>query len=155
MIAPMRDWPARRWAVAGAGALATVLVVGIPTALIPTGVFGRGVPAPMWAWPVLLTTATLSGLLTATYVAAPGSGLLQARDPARRGGMAGGFLTFLAVGCPTCNKIALLALGASGAIRWFAPLQPALAVVGVVLLGYALRRRLEGERACPIPVSRS
>jgi hypothetical protein len=31
--------------------------------------------------------------------------------------MAGGLLVYLAVGCPFCNKIALFALGASGAIR--------------------------------------
>lgn len=133
-----------------AAAVGTVLVVGIPTALIPTGVFGRGVPAPLWAWPVLLVTAVLSGLLTATYVAGPGVEVSPGREPGRRGGMAGGFLAYLAVGCPTCNKVALLALGSSGAIHWFAPLQPVLAVLGVVLLMYALRKRLAGERACPI-----
>ena len=133
-----------------AAAVGTVLIVGIPTALLPTGVFGRGVPAPLWAWPVLLMTAILSGLLTATYVARPGFESLQGRESGRRGGMAGGFLAYLAVGCPTCNKVALLALGSSGAIDWFAPLQPVLAVLGVVLLMYALRKRLAGERACPI-----
>jgi hypothetical protein len=152
--ATIGGWPTRRWVVAGASTVGTVLLVGIPTALVPTGVFGRGVPAPMWAWPVLLTTATLSGLLTATYVAAAGPQVVQPKDPGRRGAMAGGFLTYLAVGCPTCNKVALLALGASGAIRWFAPLQPALAGIGVLLLMYALRKRLAGARACPLPVSR-
>jgi hypothetical protein len=44
-------------------------------------------------------------------------------------------------------------LGSSGAIRWFAPVQPFLALAGIGLLGYALRRRLAGERACPIDTS--
>jgi hypothetical protein len=65
--------------------------------------------------------------------------------------MLGGFLAYLAIGCPTCNKVALLALGSSGAINWFAPLQPWLAAVSILALAYALRRRLAGERACPLP----
>ena len=47
-----------------------------------------------------------------------------------------------------CNKIALLALGYTGALQWFAPVQPLLAVGAVALLGYALWRRLRGEIAC-------
>lgn len=91
----------------------------------------------------------------------PSRGLVEERERAHdeglagtsldgRGGMAGGVLAHLAAGCPTCNKIALLAPGASGAIRWFAPVQPFLAVLGVLLLTYALRRRLGGERSGPI-----
>ncbi len=149
----MRQWTARRWVVAAAGAAVTVLVVGVPTALIPTGVFGRGVPAPWWAWPALVVTAGLSGLVTATYVRQAGDTRDEAdpADPGRKGGLVGGLLTYLAVGCPTCNKVALLALGSSGAVRWFAPVQPALALAGIAFLAYALRRRLLGERACPLP----
>ncbi len=147
----MRGWPRRRWVVAGASAAATILVVGVPTVLIPTPWFGREVPVTAWAWPVLLVTAALSGLVTATYVALPGAASQAAGESLSRAGMAGGLLTYFAVGCPVCNKIALLALGASGAIHWFAPAQPFLAVAGIGLLGYALRRRLAGERACPLP----
>jgi hypothetical protein len=147
----MADWPLRRWLVAAGTAFATVVLIGVPTALIPSPVFGRGVPAPGWAWPVLLVTAVLSGLVTATYVARPGE---EAADPASRDGMIGGFLAYLAVGCPTCNKVALLALGSTGAARWFAPVQPVLAVAAIAALAYALRRRLEGERRCPLPDGR-
>ncbi|MHB1163995.1 MAG: hypothetical protein ACYC3K_02020 [Candidatus Nanopelagicales bacterium] len=34
----------------------------------------------------------------------------------------------LAVGCPACNKPVPVALGASGAMAWFAPFQPVLVV---------------------------
>ena len=141
-------WPARRWVVAAVSAALTVLVVGVPTVLIPNPWFGRAVPPTWWAWPVLVLTAVLSGLVTATYVGSPST---AAVDPSSRTGLAGGFLAYLAVGCPVCNKVALLALGSAGAIQWFAPVQPVLAVGGVVLLGYALRRRLAGERSCPVP----
>jgi hypothetical protein len=149
-IPMLKTWTARRWGTAAGVAAATTLAIAVPTALIPTGVFGRGVPAPWWAWPVLLVTAALSGLVTATYVRMPGGPEPVTRDAQSRRGAVGGFLTYLAVGCPTCNKIALLALGASGAVRWFAPVQPLLALAGIALLGYALRRRLIGERSCDL-----
>jgi hypothetical protein len=69
--------------------------------------------------------------------------------------MLGGVLSYLAVGCPVCNKIALLALGYSGALRWFAPAQPWLAAAGVGLLAYAFHRRLRGEIACAAPARKS
>jgi len=143
----IRTWPVRRWVVAAVGAALTVLVVGIPTVLIPNPWFGRAVPPTWWALPVLLVTAALSGLVTATYIGSPAT---RSVDAPSRSGLVGGFLAYLAVGCPVCNKIALLALGSAGAIQWFAPVQPMLAVAGVVLLGYALRRRLAGERSCPV-----
>jgi len=143
----IRTWPVRRWAVAAVGAALTVLVVGIPTVLIPNPWFGRTVPPTWWALPVLLVTAGLSGLVTATYI---GSRTPRSVDAPSRSGLVGGFLAYLAVGCPVCNKVALLALGSAGAIQWFAPVQPLLALAGVILLGYALRRRLAGERSCPV-----
>lgn len=65
-------------------------------------------------------------------------------------GVAGGVLAWFAVGCPVCNKLALLALGYAGAITWFAPLQPLLAVAALVLTGVALVWRLRGQIACPV-----
>jgi hypothetical protein len=148
----MRDWPARRWAAAVLGAAATVVLIAVPTDMIDNPVFGRSVPVTWWAWPVLIVTAVLSGLVLATYVARPATAPEPPADTrSSRLGVTGGVLSWFAVGCPVCNKIALLALGASGALTWFAPVQPLLAVASVVLLGWALRRRLAGERACPVP----
>ncbi len=148
--------------------IGTVLFVALPTALIPNPVFGREVPPTAWAWPVLLVTAGLSGLLVGTYVrqatpvpvaaseqgTADWPGLEEVDGVTQsRAGMLGGLLTFLAVGCPVCNKLALLALGYAGALQWFAPVQPFLAAGGIVLLSWALVRRLENDGACPLPRS--
>ena len=65
-------------------------------------------------------------------------------------GVAGGVLAWFAVGCPVCNKLALIALGYSGAITWFAPIQPYMAIVALVLTGVALVIRLAGQIACPV-----
>ncbi|MBK6956149.1 MAG: hypothetical protein IPH27_12160 [Actinomycetales bacterium] len=164
MTTALASWSRRRWLAALGAAVVTGLVIGVPTALIPTPVFGREVPPTAWSWPVLVVTSVLSGLLFATYVREPGAagaGAARAEGagaaaPAAEGTRAagiGGLLSFLAVGCPVCNKIALLALGYSGALQWFAPLQPVLALAGVALLAWALRARLRGAVTCPVPVS--
>ena len=43
-----------------------------------------------------------------------------------------------------------VALGSTGALDWFAPAQPILAVLSLVLLGWALRARLRSATVCRI-----
>ena len=115
-----------------------------------------------------LLTSALTGMLVATYARAGGAQhegrTDQEADPltappassdaterrSSRLGMAGGLLAWFAVGCPVCNKIALLALGYSGAITWFTPVQPFLALGALVFTGAALLARLRGQVACPV-----
>lgn len=152
----LRGWSPRRWLVAAAAAIGTVLLIGLPTVLIPNPVFGREVPTVWWNWPALLVAAALSGLLVATYVRQPSSAVVAAtldEETGSRRGMLGGVLTFFAVGCPVCNKVVLLALGSSGAMQWFAPVQPLLAVAATAALAWALHTRLAGERACAVPAA--
>ncbi|WP_121257635.1 hypothetical protein [Nocardioides ferulae] len=147
MIAALRLWPARRWLTALVSGAAFVLVVAIPTDLIDTPVFGREVPPTWWAWPSLLVSSVLAGLLVGSYVANPVE--TPTDRGSRRGGWAGSLLTFFAVGCPVCNKLVLIALGSAGAMTWFEPVQPLLQVAAVALLAWALRQRLLGELSCP------
>ena len=142
-------WGPRRWGTAVVATAATALLLGLPTDVIPNPVFGRPVPVTWWAVPVLVVTSVLSGLLVATYVRQPGEEL-EVDRPARAGGV-GGLLAFFAVGCPVCNKLVLVALGTTGAMELFAPVQPLLALASVVLLAVALRSRLRDERACRLP----
>ena len=152
----MSRWGARQWTTAVVGALAVTLAVGIPTDVIPNPVFGRPVDVTWWSYPVLILTAVLGGLLAATYVRADNG---EAADddiaadeldaPGKAGGL-GGLLSFFAVGCPTCNKLIVLAIGTTGALDWFAPAQPLLAAASLVLLGWALRTRLRTTDRCRI-----
>lgn len=150
-----RLWPPARWGVALAAAVLTALAAGLPTAVIPNPVFGRTVPTTWWSYPVLAVTAVLGGLLLATYVRTGSARRTEPPAPdgderrRRRFGAAGGVLSFLAVGCPVCNKIVLLLLGTSGAMSVWAPIQPVLAGVSVLLLAVAAVQRLAGEVACP------
>ena len=144
-------WPTRRWAVAAAAAAAYVIVVGIPTDLVPNPVFGREIPPTWWSWPALAVSAVLAGLLAATYVGT--SRPADTVDPDARRGLAGSVLTFFAVGCPVCNKLVLLALGSAGAITWFEPVQPFLQLAAMALLLWALDTRLGNQLACPVPAT--
>lgn len=148
-----RRWPARRWWIALASATATVLFIAIPTDLIDTPFFAREVPPTVWSWPVLVVSAVLAGLVTATYVAYP-DGAAPRRSEGRLG-LAGWMITFFAVGCPVCNKIVLLALGATGAMQFFEPVQPYLAAASIILLGWALFARLTREGSCRLPARAS
>lgn len=145
----LRSWPSRRWWAALGTALFTVVFIAIPTDLIDTPFFARQVPPTLWSWPVLLASAVLAGLVTATYLAHP-----DGAEPSRavgRLGLTGWVVTFFAVGCPVCNKLVLLALGTTGAMQFFEPVQPYLAAASIVLLGWALYARLTRENSCRPP----
>lgn len=149
-LSALLGWPRQRWLVAAVAAVAVVAAVGVPTDLIDTPVFGRSIPPTWWSWPSLLLSSVLGGLLIASYLRGP---VQPDRPASRRGGWAGGALTYFAVGCPVCNKLVLLALGSAGAVTWFAPVQPLLQVGAVLLLTWALRTRLLGELSCPADTS--
>jgi hypothetical protein len=91
-----------------------------------------------------------------------GERLVSAEESTRRDGTAlgsiGGLAAFLAIGCPTCNKIALLLLGASGATSIFAPIQPLIGAASLALLTgtlvWRLRLRARGS-GCVVPQHRA
>ena len=155
----LRGWDRRRWSAAVLAAVASFVLLGIPTAMIPNPVFARSIAAPAWTYPSLVVTAILAGLLLATYVrplraaADASEGLEEASAEETRSFTLGGLLAFFAIGCPTCNKLVLLALGTSGAITWFEPVQPLLSLAGIGVLAWAFGRRLSGEVACRVPAS--
>lgn len=150
----LRLWDKRTWIIAATASTAVALVVGAATVLIPNPVFGREIAPVWWNYPVWLTTSVLSGMLLATYMrGGSDADTADAAEGERSGrlGLVGTIIAWFAVGCPVCNKIALLALGYSGALTWFAPLQPVLAVAALALTGVALVLRLRGEIACIAP----
>ena len=154
------------WALAwGIGSL---LLFGLTSAIIPNPVFGRQIPPEPFAIVVWLLSAPLMGLIGATYsaprvVSSRSTGAVALAMPLqpvdssneRRAGRLGtvaGFGAFLAIGCPVCNKIALVLLGTSGALTIWAPLQPVIGAASVMLLAATLAWRFRSRRAggaCP------
>ena len=156
LMPALAQWPARRWLAAAAAAALTYLVVAVPTDLIDTPLFSREVPPTWWSFPVLGVTAVLTGLLLATYVsrepeADGGEAAAGESDSKGRFGAAGTIVSFFAVGCPVCNKLVLLALGTSGAMQYFEPIQPLLAALSIALLLWAFVKRATSEDRCPVP----
>ncbi len=141
-------WSAKRWIVAISVGLLTFFVIAIPTAVVQNPVFGREIGVTSWSVTVIVVSSILTGLLTATYV----KNEFSDENPRQlKIGGAGALLSYFAVGCPVCNKLALIALGYSGAIQYFAPIQPYLALAGIALLMYSLRMRLNNEYSCSLP----
>ncbi len=142
----LRQWNARQWTAAVIGAVVTFLVLGIPTDIVPNPVFGRAIEPTWWSLPVLVATSLLSGLLLATYINT------NAFDRSARVGGIGGLMAYLAIGCPVCNKVVLIALGTTGAMNWFAPVQPYLGIAALLVIAYALHKRLSTMNSCAVPV---
>ena len=164
----LRDPHLLGWALALGAAV--LVAFGTVSAIIPNPIFGRSIPPEPFAIVVWLVSAPLAGLIAATYVVTPSrraprplggaaSVLVDGDTPPRSAdgttlGSLGGFAAFLAIGCPLCNKVALVLLGTGGALTVFAPIQPLIGAVSVVLLAvtlaWRLRLRARGG-ACSVP----
>ncbi|MBM7509630.1 hypothetical protein JOE61_003444 [Nocardioides salarius] len=142
---------ARRVTIAGIAAVVTALVIGIPTGIIETSLYQRMTPVLWWNYPVWVLSALLTGLLVATYVRDPALPV-----PASQGGktLVGSMLSLFAVGCPICNKLVVMAIGVTGALNWFAPIQPVLALGSLGVLAYALWARRRAAVECRIARAR-
>lgn len=128
----MRRWDILRYLVAAAAGW--LVLTGVPTGIVETPLYFRMTPVRWWDYPFWVAGAVLVGLLAATYVYRSERG-----RPARSQGekiLGGGMLSIFAIGCPVCNKLVVLALGASGALTYFAPVQPLLGLL--TLFGVAL-----------------
>jgi hypothetical protein len=148
----MRAWSPRHYAAATVAGVVWLVLSGIPTDILDTPLFVRMTPVEWWNYPFWVAGAILVGLLAATYVPAASADLLDGTQGGKLLGV--GILTVFAVGCPVCNKLVVLALGAGGAMTYFAPLQPILGFLSVGLLLYALHARLVSTKACSIGLSK-
>lgn len=147
-LASLRTWPLRRWSVAAAVALGAALAIGVPTGIVETSFYTRMTPVRWWDYPVWAISAALVGLIAATYVRR-GAGPSSSSRAGRTLGAA--VLSTFAVGCPICNKLVVALLGVSGALTYWAPIQPALGVLSVAILAAGLLMRLRGAVACAVP----
>ena len=131
----------RYLALATLAVAATGLVLAIPTDIVPNPFFTRMTPIEPQQYVLWIATSLLTGGLLATYL-----------EPELRRGIAAqsagaGLLGVFAVGCPICNKLVVAVLGVSGALTYFAPIQPILGAAAVGLAGYGLWLRLRALRS--------
>ncbi len=150
MAARRRALPPGTWLRALPIAAVAAVLIGVPSDLIDTPVFGRPVEVRPIDYVIWAVTSTLIGIVFA--IRPEGHGTSGAVGDDTRP-IWGGFVSFLAVGCPVCNQAVVLLVGTSGALSWWAPIQPLVGLGAVVLLVVALRRRLATYQldACPLP----
>jgi hypothetical protein len=143
----LRAFSVRQRLVAVGAAAVIAVATGLPTDIVPNPFYVRMTPVLWWNYPVWALTAVLAGLVVATYV-----NRSQVNSSARTT-VGGGLLSFFAVGCPICNKLVVALIGVSGALSFFAPVQPYLAVAGLALLTISLIVRLRLLGRCRVPTA--
>ena len=154
MVKDLGALPRATWPRAVVFAAVAAVIIAVPSDLIDTPIFGRPVAVRWIDYVILAVTSALIGLIFAIRPEAPESTELAA--VAERQGTRtiwGGFVSFLAVGCPVCNQAVVALVGVSGALSWWAPVQPFVGLLAVALLLYTLRKRLNTYKlvACPVP----
>lgn len=133
----------RTWTFGAAVAVSAGVVIAVPTRLVANPWFSRMTPSRPQDYVFLV----VSSLLLGATVAVGAQRRLSGAGP-----LAGGAATYLAVGCPVCNKIVVMLLGTGGAMTWFAPLQPVIAAAGVLVLAMALRSGVRSLQVTSCPV---
>jgi len=139
----LRLFGPKGWIVAAIGAIVAFVALGVPTAMIDTSYFIRMIPVRAEDYVIWIGSSILLGLVLGTFAISSVKG---------NGGKAlgGGILSYLAVGCPICNKLVILFLGISGALAYFEPVQLYLGIGSVVLLGWTLLLRAKSVTGvCP------
>jgi hypothetical protein len=143
----LRGWPPRRWLTFVLASGLAALATGVPTGVVPSSLYHRMTPVTWWDYPIWAASALLVGLVAATYVR------VGPRTPRADGAgktVGGGVISAFAIGCPICNKLVVALVGVSGALNYWAPLQPFLGLASVGLLVTTLTLRLRGLAACRI-----
>ena len=142
--AALRLFGPRGWLVAAAGTVAALILIGVPAAVIENPLFSRPIPVRSQDYAIWAASAALAGLIAGTFARPAHSG-------SEGKALSGGFLSYLAVGCPVCNKLAVVLLGTSGALTIFAPAQLFIGLASLALLGWTFRLRARSI-AGPCPV---
>lgn len=153
LVRAMGRWPRRRWIAAAGAATLVAVAIGVPTGVVPSALYHRMTPTTWWDYPVWAVSAALAGLTLATYVRAPRNEKEPETDRFTKRSLGATIFSALAVGCPICNKVVVALVGISGALNYWAPLQPLIGVLSVGLLSAGLLVRLRGEVACPLPAT--
>lgn len=170
VVATLRSLPLRTWPRAVPIALIAYVLIAVPSDLIDTPWFGRPVQIRAIDYIIASVAALLIGVTLAIRPEPTAVGGIGSMDGDALGVEAasamegedtrtvwGGFVSFLAVGCPVCNQAVVALIGTGGALSWWAPVQPVVGLVAIGLLVHTLRRRLATYDlvACPVPGARA
>ena len=139
----------RRHAKIALAAAISAFVIGLPTRLFANRWFSRMTPTRTQDYIFLV----VSSLLIGATIGLVSLRRFTSREAPAKALASGGIGTVFAAGCPVCNKLIVAVIGTSGALRYFAPIQPALGVLSIGGLTWALRREYQSLRnpSCAAP----
>jgi hypothetical protein len=123
--------------IAGLTSVLLMFFFGIPTALLPSGLFIRMVPATALDYFFLAGTSVLLGGYFGLQFYKKSGGAKE--DLAALGGGLAGLFAF---GCPICNALLASLMGTSALLTYYDPLRPFLGLLGIGLLGGAIYLKL-------------
>lgn len=148
MLSALRALPANVYWRVIPFSLVALVVIGVPSDLIDTPIFGRPVAIRPIDYVIWAITSVLIGLVFAIRLPTTHAEQQEKNDVRT---IWGGFVSFLAVGCPVCNQIVVALVGGSGALSLWAPAQPIVGAAAILLVLWALRTRLltYQRTACP------
>ena len=120
------------WIIGIVTGVAFFAAAAVVTVLIPNHFYKRMTPIYWYDYVILAMISALLGLYMGRALFMRGR---KAKcDYAAGGGMVGGFF---AVSCSLCSAILVALFGATALLTDFEPLQPALGLASIGLLGYA------------------
>lgn len=148
LVPALQQFGVRAWVVAALATITVGLVTGIPMVMIDNPWFLRMTPVRPQDYIVWVASAILIGLIAGTYAVVPWANGVKST-------VAGGLLSYLAIGCPICNKVVVLLLGVGGALTFVGPAQLFLGIASVLLLIWTLLLRADAlvEDYCVAPAA--
>ncbi len=120
-------------------AVGVLLLFGLPTALLPSGLYKRMIPPTLLDYAFLLMSSALIGAFVGLH--------LRSRRRLGRGescgAVGGSAAAFLSVSCPVCISILVSLLSAAAVMTYIEPLRIPAGIASIAILGYLVYAKVK------------
>jgi len=121
------------WLIGGVSGIALFFLFGIPTDVIPNPWYIRMIEVSALDYVFLIASSVLLGAYIGVHYYKK-----QAATRCKVAAYSGGLGSFLAFGCPICNKLLVLLFGATALMTYLEPYRPVLGFTSMAMLGGAV-----------------
>jgi len=126
------------WLIGVASSITLFFLLGIPTDVVPNPWFMRMIEVTTLDYVFLTTSSVLLGAYIGIHYYKK-----HTATKCEVAAYSGGIGSFLAFGCPVCNKILILLFGATALMTYLEPYRPFLGFTSVAVLGGAVYWRVK------------
>ena len=135
---------AKHFLIAIGFSLLFFLILGIPTALVPTSFFARMIPPTIIDYVLLVLTAAMAGSY-ASYSLYVKNRTEEKSTYVALGGVFSGVFSF---GCPICNTLLVMIFGSTALLVYFEPYRYHLSLITIGLFALAFYWKRKKCREC-------